>query len=163
MIATHLGRVVVSPPIIDEVDGFAMDDCANLGLDIFNPTLDEYMEAAGHKVAGLSAEDYLCLILSKRLQAICLTNDKALHKACRGQNVSCMCGLRPMLALADTGVLPPKEALEIARAIYSNNMYITDTVIEQFEEELARIAGGKVTGGKTKSRKRTWEGMPKKA
>ncbi len=27
-----LGRVVVSPPIVDEIDGLAVDDCASLGL-----------------------------------------------------------------------------------------------------------------------------------
>ena len=162
MIAAHLGRVVVSPPVLDEIDGFVADDCANLGLIILNPTLDEYLEAVNHKEPGLSSEDYLCLILTKRLEATCLTNDKALHKACRSQSVSCMCGLRPMLALVDIKVLPPKEALKIAKSIYANNMYITDAIIGQFEEELARIAGGKIAGAKARPRRGKGEREPNK-
>lgn len=152
LIAAHLGKVVILPPILDEVDDFGKDDCNRLSLEIVTPSLEEYAEAAIHKEPGLSAEDYLCLVVSERLAATCLTNDGALHKACRRRKIQCMCGLRPMLHLTEMKILSPREALRTAQAIHANNIYITDLVIEDFRRELNRIIApkGEVAGRKTR-------------
>lgn len=157
LIATHLGRVVILPPTLNEVDNFEKDDCHRLGLEIVTPSLEEYTEAALHKEPGLSAEDYLCLVVSERLAATCLTNDGALHKACRRRSIRCMYGLRPMLNLTEIKVLSPREAWRIAQAIYASNMYITDVVIEDFQRELDRIVAQRAVDADRKSRKRSDE------
>jgi len=157
LIATHLGRVMILPPILAEVDDFEREDCQSLGLEIVSPTLEEYAEAALHKEPGLSAEDYLCLVVSERLTATCLTNDGALHKACRRKSIKCMCGLRPMLHLTEMKILSPRDAWRTAQAIFASNIYITDTVIEDFRRNLNRIAAAKTAEADRKLRKKPSE------
>lgn len=157
LITTHLGRVVILPSTLDEVDNFEKDDCHRLGMEILTPSLEEYAEAALHREPGLSAEDFLCLIVSERLAATCLTNDVALHKACRRRGVRCMYGLRPMLNLTEIKVLSPREAWRIAQAISASNLYITDAIIEEFSRELNRIVAQRAAAADTRSKKRSDE------
>jgi predicted nucleic acid-binding protein len=152
LVSNHLGRILVSPATLAEIKDFDRHDCTLLGLEIINPALDEYIQAASHKEPGLSAEDYLCLILAKRLSAICLCNDRAMHKACRGHRVQCMWGLRPMLELVQMRTIPPKTAWRIAQQIYSNNVYITETVIVDFRNKLDAIVSTKLREKERRSR-----------
>ncbi len=145
MISEHMGRVLISSPILAEVNGLCAEDCPGLGLEVLEPSLEDYFEVTRNRPPGLSDEDTMCLVLSKRLDGICLTNDKALHKACQAEGVPSMWGLRPMLQLVEFCVLSPREALKIAHEIKSMNINITDDVIDRFRLQLSAISPTKRT------------------
>ena len=65
-----------------------------------------------------------------------------------------MCGLRPMLSLAEMKALAPNEAWKIAQAISLNNMYITNAILDDFKRELNRIVAAKTMEVDRRSRKR---------
>ena len=142
LIARHLGPVVVLTPILGEVTGLEEDLCAELGLSIIEPTLDQMSEAAN---AGgrLSFYDWLCLIAARDAGWTCVSSDGALLQVCQQQNVATVRGLRPILELVERGHLHFRLAVSAIRAIRTKNCYITVAVVSAFTEELraaARVA-----------------------
>lgn len=138
LIAQHMARVVIPTPVLVEVDSLDELKCATLGLEVVEPTLDQLREAAAPHPA-LSFADSVCLIVARDLGATCWTNDGPLRDACGGNGVPTMPGLRPLVALVESGALPLDVAVGTVDLIGANNPYITSAIVSGFRR-LAREA-----------------------
>jgi hypothetical protein len=88
------------------------------------------MSAAARK-GPLSFQDNLCLILAKEHGLTCVTNDKALRRACELQGVPLIWGIELICILVESGGLPVKHAQNIILTIQRNNpKYITDSIVK---------------------------------
>ncbi|HEX4961701.1 MAG TPA: hypothetical protein VF173_12735 [Thermoanaerobaculia bacterium] len=133
--ARFVGTIHVPRTILEEVDQLGETDCYRLGLQIVEASLQQAMEA-GQKRGGLTFNDHLCLILARDSGWTCLTNDRALRKACDGISVPVLWGLELMLELIATGHLASEAALQVARAIQvANPRHITIEILDRFERK----------------------------
>ena len=131
LIVQHLARVIVSTPVLAEVATLDDVKCAALGLEVLEPTLEQFQEAAVPHPA-LSFADKVCLIVARDAGATCWTNDGPLGDECEAGGVLRMRGLRPILALVERGTLPHAVALRTVELISANNPYITPAIVDEF-------------------------------
>ena len=130
-----VGTIHVPRSILEEVIQLAETDCDRLGLRIVEASLDQIQEAVGGS-GRLSFNDRICLILARDRGWTCLTNDRALRKACGGMAVPVLWGLELMLELIATGHLAPESALQVARVIQAANpRHITAEILDRFKRK----------------------------
>ena len=138
--ARHLGEVYVLSTVLDEVDGLDADDCARLGIRVFEPALADVI-AAARKRGALSTQDHLCLILARRQGWTCVTNDGALRRACLLEQVPVLWGLQMMLELVRMGQLSGEDAIAVANDIHRTNpFHITDLIVARFIDEVRALS-----------------------
>lgn len=136
MVNHHLGRVCIARSVLQEAPALSEADCHDLGLQIVDGSVKQLLEA-GEERGALSFNDRLCLILASAGGWACVTNDKALRKACGERSIPVLWGLEPMIELVARGVLPRERALETARAVQrSNPQHITPDILQRFEARL---------------------------
>jgi predicted nucleic acid-binding protein len=136
MVHRHLGTVCVARSVLKEAPALSEADCLGLGLRIVDGSVEQLLKA-GEERGPLSFTDRLCLILASAEGWTCVTNDKALRKACGERSIPVLWGLEPMIELVAQGVLPRERALEAARAIQrSNPQHITPDILQRFEARL---------------------------
>jgi hypothetical protein len=144
LIVQHVARVIIPTPALAEVDSLDELKCAALGLEVIEPTLDQLREAAIPHPA-LSFADKVCLIVTRDAGATCWTNDGPLGDECEAVGLPRMRGLRPLLALVESGVLPLAVAVGTVELISANNSYITPAIVQEFGRlaiEVNRRRGG---------------------
>ncbi len=131
-----VGTIHIPRSILEEVSQLCEADCDRLDLRIVDGSLDQIQEAA--KGSGrLSFNDRVCLILARDGGWTCLTNDRALRKACNDVAVPVLWGLELMLELVATGRLAPESALRVARTIQAvNPRHITTEILARFEQKI---------------------------
>jgi len=130
-----VGTIHVPRSILEEVSQLAETDCDRLGLRIVEASLDQIQEAVRGS-GRLSFNDRVCLILARDSGWTCLTNDRALRKACDGMAVPVLWGLELMLELIAAGHLVPETALHVARVIQAANpRHITAEILDRFERK----------------------------
>lgn len=138
-VARHVGSVYVVRSVLSEVEGLDAGDCERLGLEIVEPSVDQLIEAGADSRGRLSFNDRLSLIVAAEAGWTCVSNDRALRKACAGRRVPVWWGLQLMLELVRAGELDREVALEVAWAIHeSNRLHITREIVERFRRELPR-------------------------
>ncbi len=99
-------------------------------------SLDQLLEA-GKRRGRLSFHDRLCLILARDAGWACVTNDRALRRACEELSVPVLWGLELMIRLAAGHHLAIDTAVTIANAIrQSNPRHITEDLLERFSRRL---------------------------
>ncbi len=147
LVAKHLGEVQVPLPLLEEVEQLDESLCGQLGLKIVEPTLDLLTQAATAR-GKLSFQDHLCLLMAKDSGLTCITNDRALRKACVDEEVPTLWGLELMIGLAEGGHLTFEAAVSVARAMSEvNPLHITAEIVAKFEERIRTIsARGPSTG-----------------
>lgn len=128
-------EVYIPSPILQEVEQLTKTEAKKLGLNIFEPTLKQLIEAS-ERGGTLSFEDKLCYIIARDKEWTCVTNDKALHKKCREENVSIAWGPDLMLWLNREGLLSKAEAQNIVNKIKDKNTYIEPEIVSKFIEKL---------------------------
>jgi predicted nucleic acid-binding protein len=138
LISRHLGRVIIPRDILREVNDFSDNQCLQYGLEVMEATVEEYFEAADAGGA-LSFQDWVCLLIARRFGATCITNDNAMHQACRKMGFSVIWGLRPMLTLVEEEILKADEALNISLKIHANNRYVTEKILKEFRVKLSAL------------------------
>jgi len=127
----HLCEIYIPVPILKEVKDISRGDLEKLGINIFEPTIDQLVQAA-QKPFGVSFEDQLCLLIAKENGWVCATNDKQLRVQCEAGNVEVIWGLDIMLRLNKQGFLERAEATKTAEKISEINRYIGKEIIRQF-------------------------------
>jgi predicted nucleic acid-binding protein len=133
----HLGTICIPRPVLDEVIQLSETDCDRLGLRIVDGSVEQLLEA-GRVRGRLSFHDHLCLILAQSEGWICVTNDRALRRACDDVSVPVLWGLELMIELVAGGLLPRDAALEVAWSIQRvNPRHITPEILQRFEARLA--------------------------
>ena len=131
LISTNVGQVYLATPVLDEISEINDSDCAELGIKLVEPELDQVMLAA-EKKGSLSFQDNLCLILAKSFGWTCVTNDKPLRQKCESEGVTLIWGIELICMLVESGGLPATHAREIILAIKKiNPKYITASIVEK--------------------------------
>ena len=120
--SNHIGSVSLPREVLQEFrKGAPLSDrdCERHGLTIIDPTLEQ-LELVSVEHSKLSLADRMCLVMAKNC-CICVTNDKALRKACEREKVATMRGLRLMITLVEKKQLPADDAISIAKKIGEHN------------------------------------------
>jgi len=130
LVCTHVGQIFIAKPVLEEVTQLNTNHCAELGIILIEPELDELLEAA-EKRGRLSFQDHLCLILAKKHGLICVTNDKPLRKECTLEGIPLIWGIELICILVESGGLDIASAKSYILQIQQNNpKYFTDEIIK---------------------------------
>lgn len=136
----HIGTVHIPRQVLWEVPRVDADECARLDLKIVDESLEQLLEA-GQQRGRLSFNDRICLILARDASWACVTNDKALRRACEELSVPVLWGLELMIQLVVSHHLAADAAVIIAKAIReSNPRHISKEILERFSHRLREIA-----------------------
>lgn len=139
LVGTHLGTLHVPEPLLEEIRDATREEIQLLGITVVSPSWEQLGEAAT-RGGPLSFNDHLCLLMAKELHHTCITNDKALLKACASAGVQTVRGLRLLLNLVTVGALTKKRAQRVGRMIHeSNPHHISKTVLADFQMKLLNI------------------------
>lgn len=137
LIAINVAPVYAIGAVVDEIDGIEETELAELGVVIVESEIEDAYNI--EKLGKLSVPDQLCMLAARRLNCVCVTNDKCLRKACERISVDCMWGLQPLLLLKTKGFLSFKEAREVVHRIRKQNpKHITEKIVNQFLEKMKR-------------------------
>jgi rRNA-processing protein FCF1 len=109
LICRYVGQIYLATPVLNEINEIDEDGCIEIGIKLLGPELEQVMSAAARK-GPLSFQDNLCLILAKEHGLTCVTNDKALRRACELQGVPLIWGIELICILVESGGLPVKHA-----------------------------------------------------
>ena len=138
LVARHLGRLAVLPPVLDEVRGVTANECERLGIEIVEVETERMLLAAEVE-SSVSFNDRLCLVVCREEGWTCSTNDRALRRLCKRHGVETRFGLRLMVDLVEAGALTRRRAVAVARRIRASNpLHITDRVLDRFLDALDR-------------------------
>ncbi len=139
LVSKHIGQVNIVSTVLDEVTDLDEALCEHLGFRVVEPTLEQAITAAEHR-GRLSFEDKTCLLVCKDQGWTCVTNDKALRKACTKDGVSVLWGLKVMVELVRIGQLSPEEAIRVAHLIQEQNAaFITQAIMRAFREKVENL------------------------
>jgi len=139
LVHRHVGEVHVLTTILHEVDGLDVDDCERLGLKVIEPELAQLIQASARK-GQLSFRDHLCLIVAADEGFVCVTNDKALRRACDEGGVTTLWGLEIMTALVRERAMQAADAIETAEKIHTSNpLHITTKLVDRFRRIVSDI------------------------
>lgn len=141
LVSRHIGKVHIVKPVLSEVDGLDESDCERLGFYVVEPTLTQASEAAIPDTR-LSFEDRTCLIVCRDEGWTCISNDKALRRACGTIGVAVRWGLELMLELVQVGHLSADDAMLAAADIHrANPLFLGPKVLADFRKKLDTRAG----------------------
>jgi rRNA-processing protein FCF1 len=128
-ISRYVGQIAVATTIIEEIQCLALDDCRQLGMRLVEPTIGQVYSAI-HKPKPLSFYDWLCYLLARQHQWICVSNDKALRKQCTSSHLAVMWEFEMLCLLVENGGLSREKCCDLFFCIKSNNpFFITDAVV----------------------------------
>ena len=130
-----VGLLHVVGPVVDEVNEIDdEDELGELGLVIIEPEIEDAF-AAVSQPGPTSFQDRLSLLVAKRHNFTCVTNDKNLRKLCEQEGVPILWGLQLLAELHMAGGISGKEAEKLAQAIRASNpKHITAQIISRFKE-----------------------------
>jgi rRNA-processing protein FCF1 len=132
LVAAHFESLCILSTVLEEIEDFDASECARLGIRLVEPTLDEVIHASSRR-GRLSVQDHLCLLVSRRLRLICVTNDIPLRKACEQEGVEVLWGLELMAALVGAGRMTSEDAIRTAKAIQMlNPFHIRQDIVDRF-------------------------------
>lgn len=139
LVSRHIGTVHVPRQVLREVSRLDPDECERLELKIVDESLEQLQEA-GQRRGRLSFNDHLCLIVARDAGWTCVTNDRALRRACEELSVPVLWGLELMIQLAARHHLAVDAAVTIAKAIReSNPSHISEEILERFSQKLKEV------------------------
>ena len=138
LITTHLYEIWVPLPVWEEVHDLLDDDVDDLGIKLFEPELEQIIEATSIIGGSLSEEDKLCFIVARDENAICATNDKNLRNMCKNNSIDVLWGLEMMAELCEAGKLTAKAAEKVAKKIEQDNKMITNAIIKRFMKRICK-------------------------
>jgi len=137
--AEFVGPIHVPRPVLEEVEHLDEADCARLGIRLAEASVDQFLEAGAGR-GRLSFSDRLCLVLARDRSWTCVTNDRALRRACADISVPVLWGLELMLELVSLRRLTVEAALDVAMAIHrSNPRHITSEILERFGRKVRQL------------------------
>jgi hypothetical protein len=139
LVTTHVAPVCVPGPILSEVPGLDEATCRDLGIEPYEPTLEELVNA-GRRIGSLSFADRLVWLIARDRAWSCVTNEKPLRRLCSTEGVHTLWGLNLVLPLVECGELEVAHAIEVAGDIHRHNPhYITAAIVARFGERCRDI------------------------
>lgn len=139
LVAELVGPIYVPRPVLEEVEGLDEAGCADLGIRLAEASTAQLLEAGAGR-GRLSFSDRLCLVLARDRSWTCVTNDRALRRACADISIPVLWGLELMLELVSLRRLTAEAALDVATAIHRGNpRHITPEILEKFERKVSQL------------------------
>lgn len=139
LVGLHLGTLHVPEPLLSEIRDANESEIRKLGILVIEPKWEHLGKAASSRGA-LSFNDHLCLLMAKDNGHSCITNDKALIRACSEESVPTIRGLRLLLNLVSAGAITKRRAMRIGRLIHeSNPHHIGLKILEDFQMKLESL------------------------
>lgn len=137
IVARNLAPVHVLTAVLQESNQFDESECAALGIRI----LESDYRSAGEETEGrLSLTDRLCLRTCSVQGLTCVTNDKALRRACVRADVRVKWGLELLLELVEARHIGSLQASSAARRMHSGNpLFLDAAVLAAFHRRLDSI------------------------
>ena len=140
LVVQHVGRLVVLPPVLDEVHGVTATACADIGIELIEVETELMLQAAEIE-AQVSFNDRLCLVMCRENAWTCVTNDGALRRLCAHHGVETRFGLGLLVDLVAAGALTRPRAEDIARRIHvANPLHINERVLLRLADALDALA-----------------------
>ena len=135
----YVGEVHILTTILKEVKGLDASECERFGLKVIEPELPQVVRASINKGA-LSFYDHLCLIVASDEGFVCVTNDKALRRACNDVGVKTLWGLEIITELVRTQLMQASDAIRVAKEIHlKNKVHIPKTLLKRFSQIVTDI------------------------
>ena len=139
LLSRHINPVHIARSTFRKVEGLSRSLATSHSLVIHTPDLATVIEAT-KKRGPLAPDDRETLLLAKKHEWICITNDKPLRRECLLEEVPVLWGLEPMKLLVSRRLLKPTEAIRVARKIADINPgYITADITARFESQIAEV------------------------
>jgi len=141
IISRHLGRIWIATTTLDEVEQVKEGDCAELGMFLVQPSIQQLSEASVYaEDTALSISDAITLVLARDNNLILITNDVALRKESMKSGINVLWSLETIIYLVEKKCLSYEEALEIARRIHlANPRFITREILQSFSDKLEKF------------------------
>lgn len=140
LVARRIGHLHVVRSVLREVSQITESECVQFGIEIVEPSLAQLLEAGAARPGRLSFNDRLCLNIARDSGWTCVTNDRALRKACGERRVPVWWGLELLLALVREDELDRDAAMGVATAIHESNVrHISAEILERFARKLERL------------------------
>ncbi len=140
LVNRHVGTVHILTTMLEEVEGLDESDCERLGFRVVEPTFVQVVEAAS-QTGRLSFQDRTCLVVCRDRGWTCVSNDRALRRACEADGIGVIWGLELMLELVRHGDLLANDASEAAERIHlANPVYVNSAILAAFRAKLAGLA-----------------------
>lgn len=140
--ARVLGPIYVPVQVLAKVNQIDRSGCDHIGLTPFEPSTEQLLEA-GQGSPRLAFDDRVCLIVCRDNHWACLTNDKALRRACAEAGIQIIWGLELMVQLVGRGCLHPVDALHVAGRIHTTNPAFVDrSILQAFTKKISKLMSG---------------------
>ena len=140
LVNRHVGTVHILTTMLAEVEGLDESDCERLGFRVVEPSFVQVVEAAS-QTGRLSFQDFTCLVVCRDHGWTCVSNDRALRRACEADGIDVIWGLELMLELVRHGHLLANDASEAAERIHlANPVYVNSAILTAFRAKLAGLA-----------------------
>lgn len=138
LLATKLWDVYVPVEVLGEVDGLETGRARDLGLLVYEATLEELTEVATNHGGALSDRDRLCFCIARDHGWACLTNDQRLRRECLDGGVPVVRSLQSLRCLYESGLLSADRTAEMASAFHRvNPHFITAALVRRFLQDLS--------------------------
>jgi rRNA-processing protein FCF1 len=139
LVSRHVGPVHIVSTVLAEVDGLDESECERLGFRVVEPTIGQ-ANAAALPDGRLSLADRFCFVVCRDNDWTCVSNDKALHRACESAGVTVLWSLELLLELVKLGHLPADDASQAAERMHrANPVFLGATILVAFREKLAKL------------------------
>lgn len=139
LLATKLWTIYVPTEILAEVDDLDAELAESLGLVVYEPSFEEYVEATTVHGGRLSTRDRLCLIISRNHGWACLSNDRQLGKECSRSGIPVFRSLKTLELLYRAGRLDFQRAERVAGALHAANpRFIPMALVREFLDSIRR-------------------------
>lgn len=138
LIAGIFNEVYIPFDILKEVKQLTEKQATSYGFIVYYPEDDTYFKSA-NTTNGLSFEDNICIIDSKKNGWGIVTNDSKMRKKCEDEGVEIFWGMQLMILLIKKGSLSKKDAIRNAEKMKLNNTRITEKNLKEFILKINQI------------------------
>jgi predicted nucleic acid-binding protein len=130
-------HIIIPNVVFDEINSLTIDMAESFGIQILEVDLEILISAT--KISDnskLSVQDASSLLIAKKENFTCATNDRALYNACKEENIKVFWGLELILDLYYNSVISKEQAINIGDKLRNINYKITDNIINEFKNRL---------------------------
>lgn len=143
LISRCVGSIHVAAAVVSEVEDLDDKTCEDAGLVVVHGSM-ELLERARSKRGRLSFADHVCLLLAAENGWTCVTNDRALRRACETDGVELRWGLQLMLDLLAVDGAQLAETIAIATKIHeANRQHVDAKLLAEFIARARKTAARK--------------------
>ena len=127
------GVVVLSPEVREQVKKEVKIEDLRFKPESYNSETD-YQNAARlrREQKGLGAADISCLVLAKKHDGICASNDKLVRKVAKREGIAVIGSIGLLECAILQRILTPKEAKEILLKTIENGAFIEEKLVNNF-------------------------------